>query len=913
MHERIQSILDDIEKSGEKVRNINVFLNDPGTTVVINYSKGEGRQTEPIDLVKRDQLDQTLNTLAARDRVEGSGGLSSDVPQQGRYNGLNDSGHVSPNLHNPCPPQASDEHPGNDEEECDSDDDDDDDDESGDEEEKEEDCDSAASDDDEDDDEEEEKEEDCDSAASYDDEDYDDDDEEEENTTQQRTIAAAYNSDVSRLRDDDNCDDDEEEENRVEGEYDDDDDDDEIDDDDGDDDENMVKDTGDNKEEENTVVEDEDDGDDKEDTMVKDGEDDCDDEGDEAYMVEDEGDDDGDLNYDDDSSRQGARQRGSRDVDPSKEIDNSMLISVVLERLDKLDKGMDSLLQKLLFKSVTVKSEGSPDSKPSASEKDCVLDSSTSAGDKCNRDKRGSIDREPQTHAASASPNLHNQFPPRGSDQYPVNDDEDCESDDDDDDDYNECGGEDEKEEDCDSAAANDDGDDDNEEEDETSQQGTIAHDSDVDRSREDDDDDCNDDEEEENEDEDGYDDNNDEEENMLEDEDDDCDNIDEEDIVVLDEGDCDNDDDEEYMREDEGDDDADVNDDDDDDDSSRQGAEPRSSREVDPSNEIDKRMFISICQEFMESINKNTDSLLQKSTFKGATVRGKGSPNSKPSTSEKDCVSDMYASTSDECNKDDDIMTDRDQEKHIVRESSINVEPPSCKSEGDTVIAKGDLRERSAKLTQISIKYLTPSPTKTTLCEENSDKAQSSTSGNESESSERAKESEHEELDKDSTEYIGDVLYGIKTECTKEEFAHKIRDPTRNKEIYRVVQSKYPYFHVVPRDLFFNCVYDDIIVVFSYTTRFDKLYHDRYCKLYDSWWRYANTFDGTIVDSTHPLYPRIVERAMGAVDFDLSGCLQCHPLPSPPSANDEDGEADAANGEDKNNDDDDDGKNDYE
>ena len=145
MHERIQNILEDIEKSGEKVRNINVFLNDPGTTVVINYSKGEGRQTEPIDLVRRDQLDQTLISLAARDRVEGSGVLSRDVPQQGGNHEPTDSGHVSPNLQNPCPLQSTGENPGNDEEDCDCDDDDDNDDnEGGGEEEKEEECDSAA-------------------------------------------------------------------------------------------------------------------------------------------------------------------------------------------------------------------------------------------------------------------------------------------------------------------------------------------------------------------------------------------------------------------------------------------------------------------------------------------------------------------------------------------------------------------------------------------------------------------------------------------------------------------------------------------------------------------------------------------------------------------------------------------------
>ena len=566
MHELIRNILEDIEKSGEKVRNINVFLNDPGTTVVINYSKGEGRQTEPIDLVRRDQLDQTLNTLAARDRVEGS---------RVRYHEPTDSGHVSPNLHNPCPTQASDEHPGNDEEECDSDDDDDDDDdydESGDAEEDE-DCDSAA-------------------AASVSDNDDDDDEEGVEDASRQRAVAAARNPDVDRSREVDVDDDDDIDENMV-----------------------KVKDD---------VVDDE-----EGENMVEDEDDDCDNDDDDEYMGEDEDDDNSDVNDDDDSSRQVAEHRGSRDVDPYKPIDKQMLISFFNELTDKINKTIESK-----FKSITFKSEGS----------------------------------------------------------------------------------------------------------------------------------------------------------------------------------------------------------------------------------------------------------------------------GSRPSTSEKDCVSDVNASTSDECNKDNEIMTDRDQERHILRESSIIEEPHSCKSEGDTAIAKGDLGEHSTTPTQRSLKHLTPSFTKTNLCEENSDKAGSSTSGNESESSERAKESEHEELDKDSKEYIGDVLYGIKTECTKEEFAHKIRDPTRNKELYRVVQSKYTDSRSYnrARDLYFNCVYDDIIIVLSYERKYNKLYHAMHRKLYDSWWRYVNTTDASILDSTHPLYPRIVEMAMRCMYADLESCLEYHPLPSPPSTNDnEDGEADAANGED--------------
>ena len=667
MHERIQNILDDVEKSGEKVRNINVFLNDPGTTVIINYSKGEGRQTEPIDLVKRDHLDQTLNTLAARDRVEGSGV---------RYHEQTDSGHVSPNLHNPCPLQTSDEHPGNDEEECDSDDDDDDDyDESGDEEEDE-DCDSAAS-----------------ASVSDNDDDDDDDDniEEVEDAIQQRTIAATHNSYVSRLRNDEHCDNGEEEETMVEGEYDDDDDDDDDDiDDDGD--ENIVKDTDgfvDNEEVKNIVI-DEDDGEDKEDTMVKDKDDDCDTDDDEENVVEDE--------------------------------------------------------------------------------------------------------------------------------------DDDCRNDDD---------------------------------------EENVVEDEDDD---------------------DG------EEENALLQGDDDCDDDYEEEHVVLDEDYCDNDDDEEYMGEDEGDDDTDVNDTDD---SSRQGAEQRDTRKVDPAKEMNINTLMSLCNEYTDRICKKMDSICQKPTFKSVTDKNARCLDSEPSASEKDCVSDSNASTSDEC-KDNGIETGDDQEHNVI-ESSVNEESHSYKSEnaneGNTVIAKGDLGVHSTKLTLRSLIYLTPSSIKTTLCEENS--------GNKSESSEKAKESGPEERVKNYKEYFEDELYGIKTECTREEFAHKIRDPTRNKKVNRVVQSKFPYLSYLVRDLYFNCVYDDIIVVLSYKSESDDFYGDRYCKLYDSWLQYANTTSACIIDSTHPLYPRIIATAMGCVDADLRSCLRYHPLPSPSPSDDEDGKADAANGED--------------
>ena len=245
MHERIQNILDDIEKSGEKVRNINVFLNDPGTTVVINYSKGEGRQTEPIiELVMRDQLDQTLNTLAARDRVE-----ASDVPQQGGNHEPTDLGRVSPNLHNLCPLQVSDAYSVNNDEDG-----------------------------------KEGEEEDCDSAASDDDDDDDDDNGEEEGVSQHRAVAAAHNSDVDRPGDDE-----EEEENAVE-------DDDDCDgDDDEEEEENMAKvkdDVGDNEEEVENIVEDDDDDDDntiKEEKVVDNDDDNNDD--DKENVVEDNDDD----------------------------------------------------------------------------------------------------------------------------------------------------------------------------------------------------------------------------------------------------------------------------------------------------------------------------------------------------------------------------------------------------------------------------------------------------------------------------------------------------------------------------------------------------------------------------------------------------------------------------------------------
>ena len=271
MHKRIRSILDDIEKSGEKVRNINVFLNDPGTTVIINYSKGEGRQTEPIDLVRRDQLDQTLNTLAARDRVEGSGDPFGDVTQQGGNHEPTDSGHVSPNLHNPCRPQGSDAYSVNNDEDG-----------------------------------EEEKEEDCDSAASDDDDDNDDDiGEEEEGLSQHRAVAAAHNSGVDRSRDDE-----EEEENAVE-----DDDDGYADGDDDDEEENMAKvkdDFGDNEEEVENIVEDDDDDDNtiKEEKVVDDDDDNNDDK--EENVVED---DDGDDDDDDDDKEENVVEDDDDDDD----------------------------------------------------------------------------------------------------------------------------------------------------------------------------------------------------------------------------------------------------------------------------------------------------------------------------------------------------------------------------------------------------------------------------------------------------------------------------------------------------------------------------------------------------------------------------------------------------------------------
>ena len=455
MHERIQNILDDIEKSGEKVRNINVFLNDPGTTVIINYFKGEGRQTEPIDLVRRDQLDQTLNTLAARDRVEGTGDPFGDVTQQGGNHEPTDSGHVSPNLHHPCPLQVSDAYSVNN-----------------------------------DDDGEEEKEEDCDSAASDDDDNDDDIGEEDEGLSQHRAVAAAHNSDVDRPGDDE-----EEEENAVE-----DDDDGYGDGDDDDEEENMAKvkdDFGDNEEEVENIVEEDDDDDD----------------------------------------------------------DN------------------------------TIKEEK-------------VVD----------------------------------------------------------------------------------------------------------------DDDDNNDDKEE----------------NVVEDDDDD---------------------DDQWL----------------------------------------------------------------------SRVR----------------------------------MTLLPGESYLGEHSTTQIQGPS--------------------------KY-TPSKTKTTLSEESSDRDESRFPGNDSESSKRAKESEPEETDTNSKEYMRNALYGIQTEYTREEFAHKIRDPTRNKEVYRVVQSKYTYSDY--RDFYFNCVYDDVIVVLTYSSEENALYYNRYCKLYDPWWDYVNKTDASIIDSTHPLHPWVVEMATDCVMWICGVTINYHHLP---------------------------------
>ena len=607
MHERIQNILEDIEKSGEKVRNINVFLNDPGTTVVINYSKGEGRQTEPIDLVRHDQLDQTLNTLAARARVEGSGVPFGDVPQQGGNREPTDSGHVSPNLQNPCPTQGPDKYSVSNKEDLDCDDDDNDDIGVGGEEEKEEDCDSAAaaSDDDNDDDGGDDDDNDGDGFENaknnnavppqkplhtddddngddvdieFDDDDAchkddDDDDEEEEDATQQRTIAAALNSHVSRLMDDDNCDNDEEEENVV-----------------GDED-----DYGDNDEEEK----------------------------------------------------------------------------------DKDDYGDDY---------------------EKGEEKENV-----------GKDK----------------------------DEF------------------------------------------------------------------------CDDDDEEEK-------------ENMVEDEDDD------------DDDENDDADDEEEDDDDEDDGDAAVNNDEHD--LSSQCAKQRVSPNVATRGQIYK---------FVSRLGSKQVAQIWKWKFRTVASQRERSADKRYQHSQK----------------------------HAARGGSINEERHSCSS--------GEANEQSTRLTKH-----TPFNTKTTLVEETSDEDESRFSGKDSESSERAKESEPEELDKNSEEYwyIRDMLYDIKTECTREEFAHNIRDPTRNKKVYRVVQSKNTYPDA--RDLYFNCVYDDIIVSIPYTKRSDYLYYSIYCKLYGSWWHHAHKTEASVIDSTHPLYARVIEKATASVDFSLQRCQAYHPLPSPPSAN---------------------------
>ena len=671
MHERIQNILDDIEKSGEKVRNINVFLNDPGTTVVINYSKGEGRQTEPIDLVKRDQLDQTLNTLAARDRVEGSG-----VPQQDRNHKPTDSGHVSPNLQNPGPLQASDEHTGNDEEDCDCDDDDDNDDnEGGGEEEKEEECDSAAaaSDDDNDDgdddgDGDDDNDGDGDDAKNkyavppqkplhtaddddngddveieFDDDDAchqddDDDDVEEKDALRQRTIAAAHNSDVSRLRDDNNCDNDEEEENVVEDE----------------------DDYGDNDEEENVTNYKDDYGDDEKEeekeNMGKDKDDVCDEE-EEKNVVEEE-----DECFGDDEEEEN-----------------------VVE------------------------------------DEDDYADNDEEANDK---DVYGDDDEEKENVG-------------KDKDEF------------------------------CD--------DDDKEEENVVEEEDDYGEE---------------------------------EEKNVVESEDDDDENDEEED-------------------DDEDDGDAAVNNDEHG--LSRQNAEQRGSPNV-----ATRRQIYNF-----KRLGPKQVAQIWKLKFK--TV-----------ASQRERSSDKRYQQS---------------QKQAARGSSISEERHSCSS--------GEANEQSTRPTKH-----TPFNTKTTIVEETSDDDESRYLGKDSESSERAKESEPEHLDKNSKEYIRDVLYGIKTECTKEEFAHKIRDPTRNKEVHRVVQSKCQYTYPDARDLYFSCVYDDIIVAIPYTKRSDCLYYGKYCKLYGSWWHHAHKTEGRVIDSTHPLYARIKEKATASVDVSLLSCQAYHPLP---------------------------------
>ena len=197
---------------------------------------------------------------------------------------------------------------------------------------------------------------------------------------------------------------------------------------------------------------------------------------------------------------------------------------------------------------------------------------------------------------------------------------------------------------------------------------------------------------------------------------------------------------------------------------------------------------------------------------------------------------------------------------KHSKRENSISEEPHSCKSKSK-VMVKLYSEEQYTRRSSFS-EYI-------------------------SEPIEEEEESELEELDKDYRDYIKDVLYGIKAECTREEFAHKIRDPTRNKELYRVVQSDSKSIYPDDHDLSYNCVFDDIIIAIHYNEKNDVLYHGSFCKLYGTWWQYVTITDAIVIDCAHPLYHRIIQTAMEYVEGNLQNCLQHHPLPASPYPND--------------------------
>ena len=761
MLERLQNILNDIEKSGEEVGDISMFLNKSGTKVVINYYKEQGRQTEPIDLENRTQLDQTLNNLAARARVEGSSVLSSEVPQHDRNHEPTDSGHVSPHLHNQCPLQGSDAYPdgGGGKMRCHNN-----------------------------------------SAISHE---VVLNDSDRSDVTHKVSVLAFNNSNISRQ--------------------------------------------GATKANTHPDVY-------RQDSLSSDKD----------SVVSRQG--DMDPATDSDFCHQGTMNTHiTSDVSPQGEkhmkhdvCDGRQKGALLLEKTDPKD-----FYQKPLCadNADDCDSEGENNNEGDDVEEDKEEDSLAAAydgnddgddddDDDDNDDDDVYVDAKYEGDDACRQASMHVNH---ANDSKHLKDDDTGED----------CGNH---------GVDDDDGVDD--EDDDASHERTMVvdHKTLVDHSREDDDGDDHDD-----------DDDDDEEDASLyraavadhnivvEHSRVDTDGNDNDDDV--DDDDDDDDDDKEEVEEDEDDGGAAATNDDCG--SSEQGLEQRDKHNVRTSTQVDLDALWARLRRMCEALDK-------QSQQKTNAVKSERSTDEESKETEKEDVANGH----DECDDYRKMSKDRDlpihdQEKHIKGESSTDENPLENKSEDK--VYSGEKGTGQTKW----LSRNTPFNTKTSSCEGNSDKTQGSISGRQDESTEEAKKT-LQGLDKNCEEYRRRMLYGVMRESTREEYAYKIRDPTRNKEVYRVVQTKYRYPELSLADLSFNCVFDDVVVVNNYEKKKDGFWSGRYCKLYDNWWLYANTRDAVIIESTHPLYHRIIQKAIDSVEGDLQSCAEYHPLPSPPSTNDD-------------------------